>query len=218
MRLYPLALNIEGYRCIVVGGGVIAERKVTALVECGALVTVISPEVSSLVQELADKDRIQLYRRPFSDDDVSGARIVIAATDNRETNFRVARAAKANGVLVNVVDQPDLCDFHVPAVLRRGNLTISVSTGGDSPVLAAALRRKLEAQFGPEYAIFLEWLSEFRARLKCSVSSRTARASAERNLVDSAVLSLLQDGKREEARAVLVALLQDAINTAANKD
>ncbi len=147
--LYPIFLKVAGKACLVVGGGNVAARKVAALVEAGARVTVVAPELGEILAEQAAAERPSWSwrARPFRDDDVAGCVVVVAATGDRTVNDSAATAARRAGVLVNVVDDPERCDFFVPAVVARGPLQIAVGTGGLAPGLAARLRERLEGEF-----------------------------------------------------------------------
>jgi precorrin-2 dehydrogenase/sirohydrochlorin ferrochelatase len=163
---YPVALILDGKRCLVAGGGTIAEGKLDALLAAGALVTVVSPEVRPRVAALAAAGRLALHRRPFQPADLDGAFLVIAATDDRAVNAAVARRARAAGILVNAVDDPPFCDFYAVSVVRRGNLQLAISTNGDSPAFARWLREQLDATLPPEYGDLLALLAEVRTELR----------------------------------------------------
>ncbi|HYQ82597.1 MAG TPA: bifunctional precorrin-2 dehydrogenase/sirohydrochlorin ferrochelatase [Rubrobacter sp.] len=146
--LYPIFLNLSGRRCVVVGGGAVASRKAGKLLQAGADVVVVSPEVRT---ELAGMD-VEIQNRAYEYGDLEGANLVFTATDSREVNAAVAKEAKERGVPVNVADRPSEGDFAVPSTLRRGGLQVAVSTGGASPTLARRIRNELEEAFGPEWA------------------------------------------------------------------
>jgi siroheme synthase-like protein len=150
--LYPIFLNLSGGRCVVVGGGAVAARKVGKLLQAGAEVVVVAPEIRP---ELADMDA-EIQNRPYEYGDLEGAQLAFAATDSREVNAAVAREAKEHGIFVNVADRPAEGDFAVPSTLQRGALQVAVSTGGASPALARRIRSELEDGFGPEWAGLVE--------------------------------------------------------------
>jgi precorrin-2 dehydrogenase/sirohydrochlorin ferrochelatase len=162
----------------VVGGGPVGERKVRSLRECGARVTVVSPTLTPALARLAARERIAWRRRTFRPSDVRRAAVVIAATGRPAVDRAVARAARRQRALVNAVDRPDLCDFIVPSVLRRGNLQVAVSTGGRSPALARAVRELLEPLFPPGIGALVERAGRTRRILPVTVPAR--RAAAER--------------------------------------
>ena len=161
-NLFPMFLKLEGKQCLVVGAGKIGEPKIGGLLETGARIRVVSLDASPAVREWARAGKIELEVRAFSAEDLDGAFLAIVATNSRTFNERVYRAAQSRGVLCNVVDVPDLCDFFYPAIVRRGALQIAVSTAGQSPSLAQKIRQQLEKQFGPGYASWVAELGETR--------------------------------------------------------
>ena len=160
---YPIVLNLFGRRALVVGGGEVALRKARALADAGAEVRVVAPK---LLPAFAEDGRFECLAARYEKQHLEGALVAVAATDDEAVNRRVAEDARAAGVLVNVVDRPELCDFIVPAQVRRGGLVVAVSTGGAAPSLARRLRERLEKEFGPEYATYLAVLREVREDLK----------------------------------------------------
>ena len=159
---YPIVLDLSGRRCLVVGGGPVALRKVRGLVGCGARVRIVAREVIPALRAYVETEGIELAEKPYESGDLRDVTLVISATDDTLTNRRVAADAGAQGILVNVVDQPDLCSFTVPAVVHRGDLTIAVATFGKSPALAKSIREKLEKQFGDEYGPYVDFLGRVR--------------------------------------------------------
>lgn len=204
---YVIALRLAGQRCIVVGGGEVAERKVEALLECGGTVAVISPTLRPRLERWVVEGRIHHGGRAFSPSHLEGVGLVIAATDDPEVNRQVAMEAKKKGVLVNVVDAAEAGNFHVPAVLRRGDLTIAISTGGRSPFLAHYLRRELEKQYGPEYAALVALLGELRPLVRQRVPDDRARRQVWARMIESQALDLLRAGNWEAAKECLMACL-----------
>ncbi|CAA9506621.1 MAG: Siroheme synthase / Precorrin-2 oxidase / Sirohydrochlorin ferrochelatase / Uroporphyrinogen-III methyltransferase [uncultured Rubrobacteraceae bacterium] len=156
--LYPLFMDVSGSRCVVVGGGGVASRKARGLLESGARVVVVSPEVSPEIEGMD----LTVERRPYRPGDLAGATLAFAATDRREVNAAVAREANEGGIPVNVADRPADGDFALPSVLRRGGLQVAVSTGGASPTLAREIRDALEPSFGAEWAGVVEKLRAAR--------------------------------------------------------
>jgi siroheme synthase-like protein len=158
-------VRLEGRKCVVVGAGKIAADKISGLLHHGAKVLVVSPHAVARVQKQARERAITWQKREFSPRDVRQAFLVIAATDFDAVNEAVFRACRARGILCNAVDQPERCDFFYPAVVRRGSLQIAISTNGQSPALAARLRRELEKQFGPEWSEWVEHVGNIRRKL-----------------------------------------------------
>lgn len=169
MRLYPIALKLEGRTAVVVGGGSVAARKVGSLLECGARVTVVSPELCPELEERAAAGSIVVHRRGFEAADLDEAMVAIAATNITAVNEAVLAAGRARRALVNVVDVPDLCDFYVPASVKRGDLEIAINTGGSCPALSKKIRQQLDPLFGPEYGPYLELLSVMRRELRLRI-------------------------------------------------
>jgi len=201
--LLPINLQVEGRRCVVVGGGEVAERKVGLLLECGAEVVVVSPTLTARLRRLAEQGELTYHARKFVPADLEGALLVIAATDDPAVNEQVAAEAQARGLLVNAVDQPQMGNFHFPARLRRGELLLTVSTGGCSPLLARRIREEWEQQYGPEYAALMELLGELRAEVKERIAEAAARREVWARMLDSEVLALLRAGKRDAAKELL---------------
>jgi precorrin-2 dehydrogenase/sirohydrochlorin ferrochelatase len=161
-KYYPIMLDIDGKRCIVIGGGKVAQRKVESLLECGGIVTVISPEITEGLGNLAQNGKIQIVLKAYTRGDLKGFDLAYVATDNQQVNTQCLEEARQEKVLLNVVDKPDMCDFIVPASVQRGDLTITVSTNGKSPMLSKKIREDLEAAYGEEYIVFLEVMGELR--------------------------------------------------------
>ncbi len=179
---YPIMLRLEGKLVVVVGGGRVAERKVSGLLGTGARISVVSPVATVEIQRLAQAREIVWKRKSFSVDDIDDAFMIFAATDDKEINHGVKTLA-GNHQLVAVVDDPDSSDFHLPSHLRRGRLSIAVSTGGASPTLANNIRLQLEQQFDVKYKDFLEFLFETRKWILTEVDD----ASLKRKLLTAIV-------------------------------
>jgi precorrin-2 dehydrogenase/sirohydrochlorin ferrochelatase len=168
MTLFPMFMKLEGRPCLVVGAGVIGEPKIGSLLTSGASLRVIAPQVSPAVSEWARAGAIVWEAREFKVTDLDGVFLVIAATSSREVNGAIFHEAQQRNILCNVVDDPEYCDFYYPAVVRRGDLQLAISTNGHSPALAQRIRRELEIQFGPEYGEWLEELGKIRQQLFAS--------------------------------------------------
>ena len=196
-RYYPVLLELEGRRCVVVGGGEVAERKVKALLECGAEVVVIAPEATQVIGDLARQGAIRLLSKPYNGGDLAGARLVVAAA-GPDVDAAVADEAVQRRIPVNVVDDPERCDFIVPAVVRRGPVLIAISSGGASPALARRLRELLEAEVGPEYGELAELLGRLRPEV-LAIGDEDKRRRIWEAILDSRVLELLREGRREDA-------------------
>jgi len=204
-RLYPIFLKLEGRLCVVVGGGKVAQRKARGLLECGATVRVVSPEVEPNLWELEAKGRIEWVRREFQAGDLEGASLVVAATDREPVNAQIYEEARKAGVLCNVVDQPERCDFYVPAVAQQGDLKIAVSGNGRSGGLVAGIRRMLQEQFGEEYGRVLAEAGRLRdaVRRKCPENPARRAEILARLVRADEVLDALRNGDRGKIDAVL---------------
>jgi precorrin-2 dehydrogenase / sirohydrochlorin ferrochelatase len=199
MAYYPIAVDITDKNVLVVGGGVVAQRKIETLIEFGASVRVVSPEVTADIENLSNSGAISLIRRGYESGDLADVSLVVAATDDRIINSKVSEDARALGILINVVDDPELCTFIVQSVVKRGDLTISIGTGGRSPALSKHVRKKIEETFGPEYGELAELLGELRDKAKLSIPSQKQREQVFKEILASGVLDLLKNGKKDEA-------------------
>jgi len=175
MGQLAITLEMRGRRCLVVGAGAVAWRKIASLCEAGATVTVVAPDISI---ELTDEFPIHAHKRMFSPDDIAGTELVFACTDDAGVNAAVAEAATAAGLWVNVADDPAACSFFVNAAVQRGDLTIAVGTQGASPALSRRIRESLEAQFGPAYGPFVALLGQLREEVLLSEPDPERRRAA----------------------------------------
>jgi len=164
-NLFPIFLKLEDRPCLVVGAGTVAEGKINSLLLSGAVVRVVAPRANAAVQEWARTSAIRWEEREFSPLDLDDVFLVVVATSSKDVSESVFREAQSRNVLCNVVDDPEHCDFYYPAVVRRGQLQIAISTAGESPALAQKLRRELESQYGPEYEGWVEQLGKRRREL-----------------------------------------------------
>lgn len=200
---YPVFLNVRGKRCVVVGGGEVALRKAKALLERGALVKVVSPTLCPELKRLAKIKIISTLSKAYEPDDLKGAFMVIAVTDESNTNKEIADEARRQKILVNVVDNAEQSDFIASSCLHRGNLSIAVSTAGKSPALARKVRSRLEQYFGEEYASLTDLIGGVRSELKekgITVSNDDWQKALDLDLL----IKLLQTGQRERAKATLL--------------
>lgn len=207
-RFYPLFANVEGRTCLVVGGGRVAEDRAARLADSGARVRLVAPSITPAIAEMIAQHRIPDYRqREYTATDLEGCLLAIAATDSRTVNRAVHADAVHAGALCNVADDPGLCDFILPAVVRRGDLTLAVSTGGASPVVAADVRRRLEEVFGPEWGELIAMLGDARQQLKRRHPEPAQRSSRVKAVLESDVLSLLRRGESDAAERRMRSLL-----------
>lgn len=203
MRYYPICLDIRDRACLVVGGGQVGTRKVRTLLDCGARVTVVSPEGTAELAEMAHKGRVVWERRDYRGGDQAGMFLVIGATDAESLNRQVQQEAEADGRLCNIADQPERCNFVLPSIIQQGDLMIAVSTSGKSPAFAKHLRRVLEGQFGPEYAIFLDLMGAVRQRLLAEAHAPEAHKPIFEQLIARGLLELIRQDDRPGIDRVL---------------
>jgi precorrin-2 dehydrogenase/sirohydrochlorin ferrochelatase len=202
---YPVNLVVSGRRCLVVGGGRIASRKIEGLLACEAIVHVVAPDIDDSIKARAG---VTWEERPYMEGEGGEYRLVMAATDDPAVNHQVFLDGERAGVWVNSADDPDNCSFTLPAVVRRGPLTVSVGTGGHSPALASWLRGRLQGEFGPEYETLLELLSDEREAIRAS--GRTTEGIDWNSALDSDMLDLVRSGRVTEARERLRACLSSS--------
>lgn len=199
---YPVNLVLRGRPCLVVGAGRVALGKIRGLLDAGATVDVVATQVAPEVRGL---EGITLKERPYRSGEVAGYRLVVAATDDREVNRQVYLDGEEAGVWVNSADNPDNCSFTLPAVVRRGPIMLTVSTGGHSPALSAWLRGRLSDELGPEYLTLLDLLAERREELLAQ--GVATEGLSWQNALDSGMLELVRTGRFAEAREHLRACL-----------
>ena len=206
-QYYPVFLNVHGKRCVVVGGGEVALRKVGVLLDHGADVIVVSPSTCSELGVLCHEKKIEIILRKYRTVDLEGAFIVIAASDERDVNRKITADAKSRRVLINVVDDPVASDFLIPSSMNRGNLTVAVSTGGKSPALARKIKNELELYFSEEYIVLTDLVAEVRSELK-NMGVKPGNDIWQKALDLGLLLDLLHKGQREKAKAVLLGNLE----------
>jgi precorrin-2 dehydrogenase/sirohydrochlorin ferrochelatase len=190
---YPIYLNLTGRRVVVVGGGEVAERKIESLLGTGALISVISPQLTNRVLALASERKIELQQRAYQEGDCAGAALVFSATDDAEVSRAVFADCRRTGALINSADKPALCDFIMPAVMRRGDIAIAVSTGGTSPGLAARLRQKIASLIGPEYGRLAQLLSQARPYIHERIPAEADRKAMQYRILDSDIMMYLKN-------------------------
>jgi precorrin-2 dehydrogenase/sirohydrochlorin ferrochelatase len=197
---FPINLDVRHRKCLVIGGGKVAERKVLSLLNCGAKVSVVSLDLTDDLRKLADKGAIEFESRQYNTDDLKECFLVISAVDDKEINSRIADDCLECNILVNAVDDPARCSFTVPSVLRRGPLCVTVSTQGKSPLLSKKIRENLETLFGPEYSELAELMGKIRKQVLENVSDSEKRRRIFECLIDSNILELIREGKQEKIK------------------
>lgn len=208
---FPLMLRINGATCVVVGGGRAAVRKVDSLLDAGARVKVISPDIDPAIRKLRDEGKVEVIGRAYEGaGDLRGAMLVFAATDREEVNDMVYRDAVILGILVCDTGNPGRSSFHLPAVLRRGPLVMAVSTSGASPALAKRIRDELSDRYGPEYGDLLSFLAGLRRMAKETIADPAARQSVLKALAEADWIGPVRSGNWEDIRASLLDRLSKA--------
>jgi precorrin-2 dehydrogenase/sirohydrochlorin ferrochelatase len=206
-RFYPVLVDLQGKKALVVGGGKVAQRKIETLLEHGATVQVVAKELTASLEELRRAGRIEFLGEEFSETFVDGVFVVFAATDDASLNRRVSRTAQQRSLLVNAVDQPADCNFIVPSVLSRGDLVIAVSTSGKSPAFARKVRVELEQSFGEEYGLFLNLMGNLRKEILRLGLSQEENKSTFEDLVTSDLLTAIREKNWDLASQIIEKVL-----------
>ena len=190
---YPMMMNLSQRRCLVIGGGAVAERKVASLLEAGGLVILVSPNVTPRLAAMATTELIHHLPRRYRRGDLRGAFLCVVATNDRRLQKQIWKEAKEQGVLANIADSAEACDFLVPSYFRRGDLLVSISTAGKSPALAKRIRRDMEGRFGREFEVLLEVLTSLRPRILEEVKDPKRRRSILERTGDPDLLTLVRE-------------------------
>ena len=207
MRYYPVNLDILNRKCLVVGGGGVGTRKVITLLDCGAIVTVVSPDISEKLLKLAGNGSITWEKRSYLTSDLDGIFLVIGATNNEELNRQISADAEKINLLCNIADRPDVCNFILPSIVNRGDLVIAISTSGKSPAFAKTLRKELEKQFGVEYAEFLRLMGAIRKKLLSEKHEPEAHKHLFEQFIKSNLVGMIKSNKKEEINSLLFEIL-----------
>lgn len=196
---YPIYLDIENRRVVIIGGGNVCARKAETMMKYGARVTVVSPEFTDEIEKWAAEGCLQLRRKMYDEPDLDGASIVIASTDDEGVNTRIAADCRRRHIPVNVVDVTHLCEFIVPAIIEHGSIQIAVSTGGRSPALARTLKEDLQRLVGPEYAEVNDALGSLRDAAKAKLPTDADRKRFFDGIIAAGILDMLREGRRRKA-------------------
>ncbi|MDZ7636961.1 MAG: bifunctional precorrin-2 dehydrogenase/sirohydrochlorin ferrochelatase [Bryobacterales bacterium] len=207
---FPVFLNLEGRRCMVIGGSRLAAEKAFSLRACGARVTVAAEVLVDELAEAALLGQVAWIRRQYLPGDMDGFFLVVSAPDDRSINAAIFREAEQRGILFNALDDPPHCQFIFASVHRQGDLVLAISTAGVAPALAVRLRQRFGAELGPEYDAFLRLASEYRDDITTQIPAFPPRRDLWYRIVDSEIVNLLKVGRAEEARALLEQFLQEA--------
>jgi len=216
MDLLPLFHNLNGRRCVMVGGGSVALRKIRPLIEVGAKVEIIAPEINTAITDLAEKHSLCLYQRKFNNADLEGAALVIAATDDKQLNKQVSEQAQKLNIPVNVVDQPELCSVVFPSIVDRSPVQIAISSGGTAPVLARMLRTRLESLIPSGYGFLAQLAGKFRQQVKEKITEPNSRKAFWEDVFSGDISELVFSNKHDIAESKLQEKLDKQLSSSAN--
>ena len=211
MNYYPVLLDLKDKKALVVGGGKVAERKIETLLSCGALIRLVSRELTANLELLVENGDVLHVGDRFKEQDLDEVFLVIAATDDKKLNRRVSEASHKRGLLVNAVDQPADCNFIVPSIVKRGALLVAISTSGKSPALAKKIRRELESQFGYEYGVFLALMGELRGEILSLGLPSAENSRIFHEIVDSDILNAIASKQWVRVESILSGIIPEGI-------
>ncbi|MEA1968442.1 MAG: bifunctional precorrin-2 dehydrogenase/sirohydrochlorin ferrochelatase [Thermodesulfobacteriota bacterium] len=206
MKYYPVCLDIKGRQALVVGGGLVGARKASTLAKCGANVTIVSPEFTDSLDN-GKKENITLIKKEYTKKNLNGMFLVIGATNNAELNRKIWSDAKNKNMLCNIADLPEACNFILPAIVRRGDLMITVSTSGSSPAFAKKLKKDLEIEFGEEYAEFLFLMGKIRKKLLAGKHAPDEHKSIFEEFIAKGLLEMIAQKNYSKIDALLLNIL-----------
>jgi precorrin-2 dehydrogenase/sirohydrochlorin ferrochelatase len=218
MNYYPVFIAIEKRNCVVIGGGEVAERKVERLLACKANVMVVARNLTSYLESLVNNGTICHIQDEYEDTHIEGAFIVIGATDSDDVHKRIYRDTREKGILVNIVDDPEKCDFIVPSVMQQGDLSIAISTGGKSPALARTLREELETQYGHEYKILLDIMGGLRSKVIAQGRPSDDNKKLFESVLRSDILDHIREKNWDKVRKIVYDLTGEEIRSEVAED
>lgn len=212
VKYYPIYLDVSEKRCVVVGGGDVAERKVMKLLECDAEVIVVSNAVTPGLAAMIEGNIIDHIPDDYDSGYIKGAFIVVGATDRDEVNEKIYRDSQDRGILVNIVDDPKRCDFIVPSIVRTGDLAIAISTGGKSPIMARKLREEIEQAYGPEYGILLDIMGALREKMITRGESPEDNKEVFESVFDSGIIKYIMKEEWGRVKETLFDLTREEVD------
>ncbi|MCP4682259.1 MAG: bifunctional precorrin-2 dehydrogenase/sirohydrochlorin ferrochelatase [Desulfobacterales bacterium] len=207
MSYYPIFIELEGKNVLVVGGGLVAQRKVETFLKYGASIYIVSRELTDKLKVLVEAQNIRYIGEEFHEENLEGIFLVVAATDDKQLNHKISEGAHKRSMLINAVDQPDDCNFIVPSIVKKGDLSIAISTSGKSPALAKKIRKRLEAEYGSEYEIFLKIMGRLRNEILSKGLSQDKNSRIFHEIVDSGILKALARDDWEMVESILKKVL-----------
>ncbi len=212
MKYYPICLNIFKRKCVVVGGGDVAERKVARLLEAGADVEVVGKILTQTLETMKSEGKIRHVAADYREDFINEAFLVIGATDRDDVNEKIYLDARKKGIIVNIVDSPDRCDFTLPSVVQQGDLQIAISTGGKSPALAKKLRKNMQGNYGPEYRILLDIMGQVREKVIIRGYPYEENKKLFEALLNSKILQSIREKNWSEVRNIISDIVGEDID------
>ena len=212
MAYYPIMVDLTGREVLVVGGGAVAGREIATLIEYGAVVSVVSRELSPEIKEYVNNGKVKYLGEEFSIVFLKDIFLVIAATDSADLNHRISQVAEGRGILINAVDQPADCNFIVPSIIREGDLIVAVSTSGKSPAFAKKIRKQLTEYFGEEYGLFLRLMGRIRNEIMERDMGQKENRRIFHSLVDSGLLEALKKSDLDGAASILSGILKKKVS------
>ncbi len=202
-KYYPVSLDMTDKRCVIIGGGAVAERKAQRLIECGAQVTIVSRTLTPLLEDRKKANTLEHIDTDYEKKTLRGAFLVISATDRDEVNAQVSQDALSLGMLVNIVDDPDRCNFILPSLVQQGDLSIAISTGGKSPALARKIKEDLQQQYGPEFRTLIGIMGSLRKKILAQGHAAEANKAVFEALVHSDMLQAIREGNRGKVKKII---------------
>jgi len=214
MSYYPIFLDVNDKKALVIGGGEVAERKVETLLDYGAAVLIVSRELTFRLKEMVEEGRVRYAGPEFDENQLEGIFLVIAATDDEVLNHRVSLSAQERGLLINAVDQPEDCNFIVPSIVRRGDLQVAISTSGKSPALARKIREELELRFGEEYEKLLVVMGNIREVILSKGLPQQQNKRIFQEIIESDILEAIAGKDRERMETIVKSVLDNEFDWA----
>ncbi len=212
MSFYPVNINLENRLCLIIGGGAVAARKIESLLFCKARVRVISPDVCKKISQFIGKGKIEWLQRGYKRGDLQGAFLVMAATDRKEIQHLIVSEANDREILINVVDDPAACSFQVPAAVRRGELLLAVSTGGSSPAFSAQIKNTIEAEYGPEYGLFVDLLAKVRKSIVHDGRTQKSHKILFEKILQLNILTYIKEENWQAVQRALAEVLPERVD------
>ena len=210
-KYFPLLISLKGKRCLVVGGGRVALRKVRNLLPYSTKIFVVSPECVPKLKEIAKRGKITLFKRPFIDTDLENVDLVFIATNNENLNCVIANKAKSLNIPVNVVDDPDKCSFIIPSMIRRGPLLITISTDALYPALSKKIRKKLEKDFGKDFEKYIILIGELRDKIIKQIKDKKQKEEIVEFILNSDIFKVIKEMGKKEAKKLGEKIIKDCL-------